>query len=425
MALPKEIRPLTGLRGVAALYVMGFHYSIGLGFSSHFATLMSHGYLAVDLFFCLSGFVMALSYGDMFAGNWSSATYFRFIGRRIARVYPLYLVVTVAAFALVVIGWPGTTASSGLSLALAFALNLAMVQVWGFTDSFDGAAWSLSAEWAAYLIFPLLLVPALRRRSSIAWLTGILCVSIIVLLPALRTSIGERPSPHALLDIFQPTMGLPVLRCLSEFTLGLIAYRMACTPVGCKLAQSKWAAPIVLLATVAMMTIADIDAAIVMMFIACLVVLSSEKSGPGKWLSSYPFQLAGQLSYSIYLTHLLFNGLVARVHERIHAMGLPHAQTYAAMVGFVLTLSVSFLLYFYVEVPCRRLLRRTFERRANRHAMSHRHTASAAAAAPAHAHADDVNATPPRGTRVRALLIDKLLLRPTGVHRDHEQPQHR
>ncbi|HEY3598707.1 MAG TPA: acyltransferase, partial [Paraburkholderia sp.] len=298
MAMPKEIRPLTGLRGIAALYAMGFHYFIGLGFSSHFATLMSHGYLAVDLFFCLSGFVMALSYGHMFAGNWSSAAYFSFIGRRIARIYPLYLVVTVTAFLLTLCGWLATTASSGVTLALNVALNLAMVQVWGFADSFDGAAWSLSAEWAAYLIFPILLVPALRRRSSVAWLTGIVCVSIIMLLPTLRLFIGGRSAPHALLDIFEPAMGLPVLRCLAEFTLGLVAYRIAFTPFGMHFAASGWAAPIVLLTTLALMTVTDLDAAIVTMFVACLVVLSSEQNGPAKWLSCYPVQLAGRLSYS-------------------------------------------------------------------------------------------------------------------------------
>ncbi|HEY3598444.1 MAG TPA: hypothetical protein VGL08_13145, partial [Paraburkholderia sp.] len=62
---------------------------------------------------------------------------------------------------------------------------------------------------------------------------------------------------------------------------------------------------------------------------------------------------------------------VGRVHKEIHATGVAHAQTYAALVGIVLTLSTSCVLYAYVEVPCRRSLRRVFERRAKEGAMLH------------------------------------------------------
>src|SRR5947209_6333252 len=62
----KEIKTLTGLRGVAATVVMLYHFSYSEQMNSF---LIGRGYLAVDLFFVLSGFVMALSYGHLFAGR--------------------------------------------------------------------------------------------------------------------------------------------------------------------------------------------------------------------------------------------------------------------------------------------------------------------------------------------------------------------
>ena len=63
-----DFRSLTGIRGIAALFVMAYH---GLEVKAEnagrpFVWAMSRGYLAVDLFFCLSGFVLAYNYGERF-----------------------------------------------------------------------------------------------------------------------------------------------------------------------------------------------------------------------------------------------------------------------------------------------------------------------------------------------------------------------
>jgi peptidoglycan/LPS O-acetylase OafA/YrhL len=62
----REIKPLTGLRGVAATVVMLYHFFYS---DLAHASFFGRGYLAVDLSFVLSGFVMALSYGHLFAGR--------------------------------------------------------------------------------------------------------------------------------------------------------------------------------------------------------------------------------------------------------------------------------------------------------------------------------------------------------------------
>lgn len=363
MDTAREIGPLTGLRGVAALYVVMFHYFHSIGYASHFATFVSHGYLAVDLFFCLSGFVMALSYGHMFEGRGSSRAYIRLIGCRIARIYPLYACATTAAAVLILCDWLDFENGGGVSLSRTYLLNLAMVQVWGLASSVDVPAWSISAEWAAYLVFPLLLPLAIRSRPATAWLTAAACMMVILSLPMLRIADGHQPSPHALLDISRPHLALPVLRCLAEFTLGMFAYRIAGTKAGELIASSRWAAPVALGVTFALLTMVDTDVAVVLMFTVCIITLTTESSLPARWLASYPAQIAGRLSYSVYLVHALFFRLAGWVHGKASALGLAHGQTYGTLVCLALTLSIAPLLYAFIEVPGRRVIRHALDGR--------------------------------------------------------------
>src|SRR5271165_686586 len=93
----KEQLPcLTALRGIAALWVVIYHYSVqcfpNLDVRPH-TYLIHKGYLAVDMFFMLSGFVLAHVYHRPFSESVTSRQYWRFIAARIARIYPLHLLV--------------------------------------------------------------------------------------------------------------------------------------------------------------------------------------------------------------------------------------------------------------------------------------------------------------------------------------------
>src|SRR5215469_9584957 len=170
MALPQvlprarreEVRALTGLRGIAATLVALYHINPELRGYGAFGRIVGRGYLWVDLFFVLSGFVLALNYGARFAHGWRSDTWRDFLLRRVARIYPLYVVLFAGSAAYMAVGLgqsyalpllPYPTLSHPVADG---AANLFMVQSWGVGPSFDGTAWSLSAEWAAYLLFPLL-----------------------------------------------------------------------------------------------------------------------------------------------------------------------------------------------------------------------------------------------------------------------------
>ena len=86
----KEIRALTSLRGVFAIWVMIHHLQMFAPSPIAALSLIGHrGYLSVDFFFMLSGFILAATYGQKFSFN--IAAYSRFLIRRWGRLFPLFL----------------------------------------------------------------------------------------------------------------------------------------------------------------------------------------------------------------------------------------------------------------------------------------------------------------------------------------------
>ncbi len=350
---------MTGLRGIAALHVMLFHYFLGLPLSNPASTFIAHGYLEVDLFFVLSGFVMALNYAHMFESGWSAARYFRFLGRRIARIYPLYFVTTICALILAMEGWLSVQRLA--SLKMTFVLNVLMVQSWGLAGSLNPPAWSISAEWAAYLAFPLLLIVCLFRRPTLAWAVGAVCVLTLVALSQVPVSWGHQPKPNALMDLSDPRFALPVLRCWAEFSLGLIVFRIRRTTFGIAMTNNPWITFGVCFGWIAFMAVPRTDLMVVLLLPLLVLTLTTKLHTPGRILASRPLEICGQLSYSIYLIHALLRGLLIWMHQFITGFGFRHAQTYAAGFAIAVTLLLSYFAYSMIEIPGRRLLRRVFE----------------------------------------------------------------
>ncbi len=119
---------LDGLRGVAAMLVIWYHFFEGFA-TSPTDQMMNHGYLAVDFFFVLSGFVIGYAYD----GRWKSGlTPGRFMLRRVVRLQPMVvLAVILGAIAWLVqgsVGWDGTPFSLD-SLVVSLLLELILIPV--------------------------------------------------------------------------------------------------------------------------------------------------------------------------------------------------------------------------------------------------------------------------------------------------------
>jgi peptidoglycan/LPS O-acetylase OafA/YrhL len=149
MSYATRIPCLDGLRGLAALAVVLFHFNI---FFLPQARLpfVGRAYLAVDLFFMLSGFVMAHVYGRLLASNWRVHAPL-FARARFARLYPLFAVTTLGMLVVFALSHrPLSLVSfSGGSLAL----QPFLLQQWAPGLSWDYPSWSISTEAEAYVSF--------------------------------------------------------------------------------------------------------------------------------------------------------------------------------------------------------------------------------------------------------------------------------
>src|SRR5215212_2407037 len=178
---------LTGLRAVAALLVVLFHYKYivpGLGQSQAAgARVIQSGFVGVSLFFVLSGFILAYTYIDDdggLTGSWRD-----FIFARFARVYPVYifaLLIALLIFIDISLLHPVGVMKLKDTLRTAFLTPLLMQ---GWTPKrawmWNGPGWSLSAEAFFYLLFPAIGVWIARQSSKrLLFVTLAACVAIVI-----------------------------------------------------------------------------------------------------------------------------------------------------------------------------------------------------------------------------------------------------
>ena len=200
---------LSGLR--ATTWVVIYHLTSGA-----FAVI-DEGYLGVDVFFILSGYVLCYVCAAKF--NFDLASYFRFLSVRQARIYPLHFV-TLVVLAAFVLAFPQFavryTFADQRWGADSFVASLLLVQNWShfLPTCWNTPAWSLSAEWFAYLAFPGFLLLTQWPRSARGPLV-IVCV-LFASYNALLLVRGDPLDAHG-------TTGM--LRMATEFAAGCLLFR--------------------------------------------------------------------------------------------------------------------------------------------------------------------------------------------------------
>jgi len=355
-----EIRPLTGLRGIAALYVAVHHFhSMD---ESSLSPLIRHGYLAVDLFFVLSGFVLAMNYGKAFRNGFSWQSYVAFLTKRIARTYPLYLFFT-TILAVVLVLWGGARILGGDFLSLLTA-NTLMIQTWGIAPSIVSPGWSLSAEWAAYLLFPALTCFLLYGRKALAVTGAIFCLICLVAVSVSDASIivGSQPHRHGPLDLYSYDSPAPVLRCIAGFGLGLLSFRLRDESVVRYFLGDPGTSYIVCAGVLVMLCIPQSDIAMVILFPALIICLSFQRGLLARMLGSKAIFSIGVWSYSIYLLHRPFIIMQDEIAERMTHYGSISAKSIATTVTLVVIVALSAVAYRLIENPGRGFMNRFFKR---------------------------------------------------------------
>lgn len=207
-----NIRPLTSLRFFAALWVVLFHYWPKLDTAASPA-LVAKGYLGVELFFVLSGFILCHVY--LSALGEGRFKYGDFLWNRLARVYPLHLATLAGMIGLgVVAGLAGVAIDSEILRWDALPANLLMVQAWGFAPAaaFNHPSWSISAEWFAYLTFPAFAFTAWKMRNRPWLLAAGTLAAIFTLYPTFQALTGK--------SLTEATIAWGALRIVPCFALG-------------------------------------------------------------------------------------------------------------------------------------------------------------------------------------------------------------
>lgn len=344
---------LDGLRGVAALLVVAYHV-----FDSDPVNSVNHGYLAVDFFFLLSGYVMGYAYDH----RWGTMSLGAFLRRRLVRLHPMVVAGSVIGAACFYLGaselfglvdktGPGALLLAAVLGALLIPMPASMdVRGWGESYPLNGPKWSLLYEYLANLAYALWL-----RRLGVRALGALAAALGAVLAWLILTSEAGSVAAGWLLTPDHVTRG--AMRMLFPFVAGLFLFRLGRTiPLRHGLLVTAGA----LLVALPMPRLGGapwvngLYECVVLLLILPLVVLIGAGSRPLTAFGDRACEFLGELSYPLYLAHYplhyVFFGWLSRnkttAAEQLHA----------ALGVYLLSIALGYVVMRWVDKPIRRRL---------------------------------------------------------------------
>lgn len=339
---------LDGLRGTAAVLVVIYHLVEALFLGDTAGHPMRHGYLAVDFFYLLSGFVVGYAYDD----RWGRMSIKDFFKIRLTRLHPL----VVLGVILGLIGFcvdkytPSAQHIVVGKLLLTFVVSLTLlpspdIRGWGETHSLDGPCWSLLQEYIANFIYALF---GRKMTKPVLWvivITGAIALTITCCrLGDIGTGWGY------------DTFWIAVVRMWYPFFAGLLLYRAG------KLIRVPNAYAVCSLLLIALFFMptgkfSGIYEALCIIFAFPAVVSMGAGGQVSGWLARL-CKFSGDISYPIYITHYPFIYIyTAWVTEKKPAT----AQIVPVACGlFVLFIVVAWAAYTLYDLPVRAWLKRVW-----------------------------------------------------------------
>ena len=350
-ARPGEVRPLTALRGLAAMAVVTQHFSATAQAHANttIPSLVPHGYMAVDFFFVLSGFIMCYTYLARFERS-GMATYGDFLARRAARVLPLNVAVLLLIFAAGMLCQAlGTTDYVTGDLlrpprwGLDLPENMLLLPPFGIGENLNGPSWSISVEAVAYLLFPLLILPAFHPRPAVR-----LLLAAVALVIMSRINLAGDGSVQA-----------QVLRCLCEFSLGMLSFGVLRAGQARRIGSDG--SVLALLASIAALLLARQDFLAAILFPPLVLATARNQGLAARLLSADWVWRLGVISYSLYLLHNMFRMPLLALLTAWHPAPLsaPAALAFAA-AGSLAVIPFAVAAHRLVEQPGRGWVRALF-----------------------------------------------------------------
>ncbi len=376
------IRQLTGIRFVAAFWVFAYHLQgpfnvLGLLSIPVVGDVMRVGRLGVDLFFALSGFILTHTYLTRMGPKLRGGDTVRFWWLRLARIYPVHIVMLIVA-GLAVFAQArvlGEDIDRDWWNPIDFVKNLLLIQEWGPNPErgWNFVAWSLSMEWLAYLVFPLLVLVLWRLHKKIP--TFVLVIAWFAMMAPL-VGYGLGTSDPYYTDNWGSTY-----RIACEFTAGAVTYLIVqrLSQRGDRVQRpAEWLSAVLPALVVAgAVFLAWLPAAqppanavnpdaeplppyfhlsLVPLLVAWIGALALARGGMARALSTKTMVLGGFISYSLYMTHLVWMGLW---RAGMSVAGIDGGALYALGVVILIggALIIAWIMWRVVEEPAREWMR--------------------------------------------------------------------
>jgi peptidoglycan/LPS O-acetylase OafA/YrhL len=338
------LKRLTGIRAVAAIFVVCFHFGDDFAVLFHplrlLRSVFRSGDIGVDLFFILSGFILSLNYLDAFE-SFSFREYLDFLRARLARIYPVHLFTLLLLGGLVVgARHYGINVPAENHTRFTFFTNLALVQVWPIFFrglNWNLPAWSISAEWFVYLLFPFLALRISKAKRPLLWSALILGIFVVASFWGARLLLSWS-----------------LLRVTCEFFAGCLLYRVYHAGMRCPL--KPWLSGLLSLSVCVLCTQFGVTKSLALPFLALLIWGLAESSDG--LLAGPTAVYWGKVSYSLYMTHGITEIVLDKVLPVARFESAGAAVRLAIIVAYLVVIALASVATFHlVEEPARKWLR--------------------------------------------------------------------
>jgi peptidoglycan/LPS O-acetylase OafA/YrhL len=350
MQAPANLKSLTALRFFAAIWVVLYDYWPNLHAAMPSA-LIEKGYLGVELFFILSGFILCHVYLASVAEG--GFRYGSFLWARLARIYPLHLA-TLAAVAVMALTARalGKSIDANILSWTSLPANLLLVHAWGLAPAagWNHPSWSISAEWFAYLCFPAFAWAALRLRDR-PRVAGVLALGLLAGTYAVFQRATGQSLTHA-------TIAWGALRIVPCFAYGCALHLLWRAGV----AGGRRAALVGALISGAVILICARlgapDTVIVALFGPLILCLSSQFNRAMGGRIGTAAVYMGEISYSIYMISIPWKLFFVNASAQVFMFGKSDMPFNVWLCFFILVIPLAALSHHLIERPARAAWRR-------------------------------------------------------------------
>ncbi len=380
---PTEIRALAGARAIPPMILVLFHFCEGHGYrgAKWFDLPVGRGYIWVEFFFALSGFVLTYVYGARVMDFWTGKAFVPFLKARLARLYPLHLAMLLVMVAMIVIMRALARHYGYVSIYdepyhpivnwQGFVASLFLIQAWNLFGylSWNGASWFVSVEWLLVLLFPFYLWIA---RGRWPWGLALIAVGAGALGWLANTGYG--------LDL---TFHNGIYRGMADFAIGVgmaMLYRAikpradALPDIVFSLAQAAALGALLLALYDTGWARTPLDILTALAEMALLFALAFDRGFLARFFQTRVLLFFGEISYAVYIGQLVVLQLArhAQLHWLPDANAVVLGRTWAAwqpvwhwtvpfmvLAGAVLW---GWIIFTLIEQPAAGALRKWFAR---------------------------------------------------------------